>query len=249
MTNLARYQNSLQILVRLYKIIGQDIFAKSNYRHGILYYLMVLLLLAAISFYALDLVFTNDLPKLIRVGQGAILLGAIQVICKYISLADLLMLRPIIDYFETFYRANSRPNDKYYAIGERYARITEHGLKIALIAFTGLLLATLVLSLYDTYRTGTPMLFLYFPFVHAYSSVQFLALNAFIGVIHVVTAIAEPAGDAFIFVIVVSLTMIPMVIEQHMEELSAKLEQGMATVAQIKQRLLYYIVMHQRFNR
>lgn len=245
---MGSFHNSLRILRWIYKIIGQDIFCESGYRRLPPFYLIVMLLSFMISFYTLDLLLTDDLRAVIRMGQSTILLGASEELCKFFALADLTKLRPIIDYFDTFHCENSRPSDKYYAIGRRYAGITERGLKIALAVFTGLACAVLLLAIYDSNRTGAPMLFLYFPTVHEYTSGQLLALDIFTGIINVAVAIIEPAGDAFIFVIVVSLTMIPTVIEQQMVELSARLEQRTATGREIKRRWIHYIRLHQNFN-
>lgn len=248
MDSLGRFRNSMKILHKIYKIINQDIFSASGYRRGRVYYLFVTLLLIMISFNAINLLFTNDLPAMVRVSQGTVLFAAIQVLCKYLSLADLAMLRHIIDYFDAFYCQNSRTHDKYHDIGQRYSRITEVGLKFALTVFISLLCITLVLAMYDSFRTGAPMLFCYFPFIHEYTLVQLCSLNIFTIVTHLIAAIAEPAGDAFIYVIVVNLTMIPTVIKLQMDELSTRLEQGLTTVTEIKRRWIHYIVIHQNYN-
>lgn len=248
MENLKRYHNSLKKLHRLYRIIGQDIFIATKFRRGAMFYITIILLLTAITFYGVDLLFTNDLPGMTRVGQLAIMVAAIQVLCKFISLADLTMLRPIVDYFDVFYRLNSRSTDKYYAIGERYSRVTERGLRLASAMFIGPLCATFLLAMYDSFRTGTPMHFLYFPFVHQYTTLQLIPQNIFVVAINVVVVMVEPAGDAFIFVIVVSLTVIPAVVQSQMRQLSARLERRLTNVMEIKHRWIHYIVLHQNFN-
>lgn len=248
MENLAQYHSNLYRLRRLYNIIGQDIFAASGYRRHKIFYVFVVLLSLMIASYVLDLLFTSDLPRTSRVCQTAVLLGASEVLWKFVFLSDWTMLRTIIDYFEKFYRENSRPTDKYYAVARRFVRLTERGLKFAFFIYTGLLLINLLLAIYDSFRTGEPMLFLYVPFVREYTCIQLLLLNIYVAIVNLVVAVAEPAGDALIYVILVSLTTIPEVIASQMDELTQMLQQRSVSVVEIKQRWMHFIGLHHHFN-
>lgn len=158
------------------------------------------------------------------------------------------MLSDTLSYFEDIYRKNATANDAYYHICQRYRRIIYNGMRYALIGFGGIIFVHLLLSCYDSYKTKMPMLFIYFPFVREYTLWQVMSLNLFVGTANLLTVFSEPAGNLMIFMVVTNLTMIPMIIESQLNELSQRVELKVANVMDIKGRLMHYIRMHQDFN-
>lgn len=246
--NLENFQKSLNILRWLYRAIGQDIFNAAGYRRTRFFYVFFCIFAIVMSFYAINLLFTDDLPELIRVAQIALLGALFQVVGKYLSLAKLTMLRSTLEYFENIYRRNATESQAHYGICRRYTHIIDTGMRVAAIAFVATIIAIFFIAPYDSYRTSTPLFFFYFPFVREYTLIQVSALNTVIGIANLVAVPVEPAGDLLLFVVVANFTMIPVIIEDQLSEMTKRVNLKMADGKEIKRRWLQYISMHQDYN-
>lgn len=248
MEPLQKFQATMKSLRAVYKLIGQDVFA-NQFRRGKICYIISPLALILVLFYSLDLILTNDLSESIRLSQASMLIGGIQVPIKYFLMKDLQALRPVVAFFEDIYRKNSQPIDEYYGLCRRYARITELIFKIGVASYATIVGVAILAAAFESFLTMTPLFCFYFPLFHEYSIGQLLLLNGLIGATAFANVIIMPSGDMFIYLVATNLTMIPLIIEWQMEQLSSRLEQCQASVIEIKRRWLHYILIHQAYVR
>lgn len=245
---MQKFKTTFESLRSMCKFIGQDVFA-DEFRRGKMFYVIVLLFSSILLFCSLDLIYTNDLAESIRLAQACLLIGTIQILLKFLLLVDLQALRPMVAFFEDIYRKNSQPTDKYYGISCRYARITELMFKIGAASYVFLVVFINLSSLIDSFSTMRPLLSIYFPFVHKYTILQLIFLDAINGTAGFFCASVMPACDLFFYLIVANFTMIPLVIAAQMDELSTKLQQRQVNASEIKRYWMHFILVHQKYIR
>lgn len=248
MDPLQKYERTLRTMRKYFKFIGQDVFA-ANFRRGPSFYVIWAILLPMFSFPALDLAITSDLDKTSRIIQVCIVSGVAHVVIKYYLLKDLHSLRRIIDCLGDVFRKNSRPADKYYALCRRFARYNELILICGVASFCVLVVTILLFGLLEPLLHRKPVYCIYVPGVRNYTTSQFIALNAAIAVQSLTANSVIPAGDFFIYMILMNLTMLPLILSSQMDDMSARLERRQASVSEIKRRWMHYVVVHQEYNR
>lgn len=249
MTPSEKFEISLRQLRTIFKIIGQDVLA-DRFRRGVSFYIILVLLLGLVTFLLVDLWATNDLQAEIRFIQMSISIGVLQVILKYLWLADLRPLRPTIDFLSNIHRQNSQPTDPYYIICDSYTRIAEQVLRGSAAAYVLLIIFVVIFGMYESYASHEPMLYVYFPFVREYTAWQFAALNIFNGVVTSLATIVVPTGDIFLFMVAAYLTMIPKIIRMQLKDFSDRLDGDVAmTDGEIKRRWMHYIGIHLKYKR
>lgn len=145
---------------------------------------------------------------------------------KYLFLSDLQHLLPTIDFIEIIYRNNSNPGNKYYKLCTKFGRISEFTVKIGLSSFLVLLFAAVAIETMRSILTGQihPCFWIYFPFVHEYSTTTVVILAAYNYIMVVVDALTISPGDLLYFLIFVNILMMPTVLRDHLKELEEMLE-------------------------
>lgn len=174
---------------------------------------------------------------------------------RYTWLPKLMTLLPMVEFFADFYRNNSSPADRYYAICTRFAKISWRIVVTATAAIECIWGSFLLMALLECLRRGemVPVLLSFIPgvyellpigniFVHLFNYAELLSLM-----------ILEPACDLLFFVLFGNIPMVPAILQQQMQELSTILLATMVPdadvdVAEIKRRFLHFVDIHRCYN-
>lgn len=175
-----------------------------------------------------------------------------QISIKYCLFNELQRLVRIAHGIGEKYRQNSRPNDEFYAICQRFVRITEITMKMVIAGYIGCMAGTLIFGLCDALLSDErqPFVYCYLPKIRDYSNnFYYLLITIYNSCILSLAAIAIAPCDVFFAIIIANALMIPAMIQQQMNELSADLRKTRgADTGDIQRRLIRYIKMHHEYN-
>lgn len=173
-----------------------------------------------------------------------------QFLFKYIWIPKLQPLVAILEYYGNIYRNNSRATDKYYRICNRTARIMEHVLRATLAAYFGFAAFVHVFNLLDALIMGKrePLTQFYLPRIYEYSGWLYVLVTIYdIGIMINAMMTVMPA-DLLFFMVTANVSMASVIVQQDMDEFSAKLQTFTMKHVDIPRQFIDYIEKHQRFN-
>lgn len=171
-----------------------------------------------------------------------------KVSSKFYLLRDLQNIIPVTAFLADIYEKNSKPGGKYYDRCRQFARISELVIKIGYTIYS---VSLIILSgIVEMLVTGVvkPCLNIYVPGVHDYTTAAFITLMAYNYLIVITSFLTTPIGDMLFFIIFANVPIVPMVIQGQLDELRDKLETETGSLAEIKYRIMQYILMHQSYN-
>lgn len=158
----------------------------------------------------------------------------------------------IADSIGAMYRQNSHPTDEYYAICQRFVRISEITIKMVIAGYIMCVAGTLIFGTCDAFLSTErqPFMYCYLPKIRDYSNDFFFILVSIYNTgILTLVAISIAPCDVFFAIVIANALMIPAMVQQQMDELSAELRKEQPIdAADIKRRFIRYITMHQEYN-
>lgn len=247
------YEATLRFLRRIFRLLGQDIFAKDYRRTTIMYAIAIFLILIFICLASVSLDEKNYVIS-IRIMATVYGICLIQVCTKYIWIQNLRKLQPTINFFADIHRKNSEPTDQYYPICNVFAhrlRLVVSGNYVLYIVITSALWCFGMIQMFQS--DGKIMLSqVYIPGCYDYSGIG-LAFMIVLNTCYLFAlALLTAPPDCLFYTIFGHVPMVPAIVRCQMTELTMLLRQEFKTPNAdhdfIRRRFLHFIGIHHKYN-